>query len=493
MFVKMFSEIRRIFQCDNIGMAERLNTVEAMFSINFQNLPSVEDINLICALVPTRDALTLIFKNDSDDIVSVTNKQTVELDFSPITEGLDQSDNIDIKIQIDKTVFENKFSIYDFDSFTQDLLQRPLIEIMNWFSECLKAQENLMFEVFDYDISLSTRTIAFESSDKVTFKSKINRIQRLNDCKEVSYFYNMNVVEVIPDDFIIEGIVRSGECLKPLFGKLATILSLVYVASSASINDTTVNVQISGQRTTSHELKLNDIHEDETWISIYSWIFTDGNPIDKALIAHNVISLHCKYETLLSLDIIVFDSIKTNYNLYLRNNVNQYLDMKRDIAKFIQNIVTQVGDYALSILGKFKTNLLAIFGFLFTVVLTKIGGTQKWDDIFTRHTVYLIELFVSGSLVYLAICISETHYKLKKTKKGYNELKNNYEDIMSSAELKEAFKDDKLLSDAEKSTKRGMVTWSIIWGSLLVFSILIIEVFTINHGLIVWLWNKVFP
>lgn len=302
----------------------------------------------------------------------------------------------------------------------------------------------------------------------------------------------MNVYEVIPDDFIIEGIMRAGDCLKSLFGKMATVLSLVYVASSAAINDDTVNVQISGQRTTSHELKLNGILEDEKWLSIYSWIFTDGNPTDKALIAHNVISLHCKYEALLNLDATVFDAIKTNYNLYLRNNVNQYLDMKRDIAKFIQNIVAQVGDYAVAILGKFKANLIAIFGFLFTVVLTKVGGTQKWDDIFTRDTIYLIELFVGGSLVYLLICLFETQYKLKKTKQGYSELKENYKDILSDTEIKDAFKADKLLNDTEDSVRKGMIVWSAIWGVLLIVTIIIIEVFTVNHGLIVWLWHKVF-
>ena len=67
------------------------------------------------------------------------------------------------------------------------------------------------------------------------------------------------------------------------------------------------------------------------------------------LIAHNVMSLYCKYESFLNIDETMFDAIKTNYNLYLRTNVSQYLDMKRDIGKFIQNIVTQVSDYALSI------------------------------------------------------------------------------------------------------------------------------------------------
>lgn len=99
------------------------------------------------------------------------------------------------------------------------------------------------------------------------------------------------------------------------------------------------------------------------------------------LIAHNVMSLYCKYESFLNIDETMFDAIKTNYNLYLRTNVSQYLDMKRDIGKFIQNIVTQVSDYALSILSKFKANLIALFVFLFTVVLTNIGNKQNWGDI----------------------------------------------------------------------------------------------------------------
>ena len=363
---------------------------------------------------------------------------------------------------------------------------------MNKFSAWLQTQECLMFEVFDYDISFSTRTMAFESSKNATFNPKITRSQRLNACKDTAYFYNMNAFEVTPDDFIIEGTVRGGENLVPLFGKLSTILSLAYVASSASISDDTISVQISGQRTVNYDLPLIDIKEDEKWQNIYTWIFTDGNPTDKALIAHNVISLHFKFEALLNLDATVFEAIKTNYNLYLRNNVNQYLDMKRDLAKFIQSVVSQVGDYAVAILGKFKNNLFAIVGFLFTVVLTRIGSTQKWDEIFTKHTIYLFELFLFGSVFYLSICFFETRFKLKKTKKSYTDLKENYKEVLSEAELKDAFKDDKLLTDTEKSTKRGMIGWSIAWGLLLVLTIIIIEVFTANNGLIVWLWNKIF-
>lgn len=64
--------------------------------------------------------------------------------------------------------------------------------------------------------------------------------------------------------------------------------------------------------------------------------------------------------------------------------------------------------------------------------------------------------------------------------------------MLTEAEIKEAFSDDKLLHDTERSAKHGMIGWSIAWGLLLVAAIVIIEVFTTNKGLIVWLWNKIF-
>lgn len=492
--MKLFSEIKRIFQCEDICISERMNTVETPtpFIIAVQKLSEVANFQSICDIVPARDTLTITLKNDSGELLIVSNKQSTVIDFSILIDGMAPDDNIEVRVQVDKTVAANRFSIYDFHSFTEDLLHNSLIDILKWFSGHLSSQEYLIFEVFDYDISFSTRTIAFVSNGSYVFSPKVERIQRLRVCKETAYFYNMNAFEVIPEDFIIEGIEQAGNYLRPLFGKLATILSLIYVASSASITESALNIQINGQRTVTRSFEIDAIQENLKWLSIYSWVFTDGNPTDKALIAHNVISLHCKYADLLDIDEKVYDSIRSNYNLYLRNNVVHYLDLKRDISKFIQNVVAQVGDYALSILNKFKTNLIAIFGFLFTVVLTKVGATQKWDNIFSRDTVYIIELVVIGSLVYLGICFYEAHLKLSKTKQSYTALKENYSDVLSETEIKEAFGEDKLLVDTESFARKRIIIWSVIWGSLLVISLFVIEFLTANNGVFVWLFQKIF-
>lgn len=490
--IMLFSEMKRIFKCDNINISERLNTVEASFCIEFQNLPTMEELQYIFSIVPTRDTIELTLKSDSGDIIQITNSRVENCDISKLTDGLSFDDEIDVSIRIDKNDSDNIFSIYDFESFSNDLIRRTTIEVMKWFSDCLKDKDFLRFEVFDYDISFATRTLAFESSSDAVFNPKVNRLQRIRSCRENACFYNMNTYEIIPDDFVVEGVMRAGDRLKSLFGKLATILSLIYVVSSSSISNNDIILQINGQRTTNQMVSFNNIEEDEKWISIYNWIFTDGNPTDKMLIAHNVMSLYCKYANFLSVDETMFDAIKTNYNLYLRTNVSQYLDMKREIGNFIQNVVAQVSDYALSILGKFKANLFAIFVFLFTVVLTDIGTTQDWKDIFTKHTIYIIELFVMGSMVYMIICIFETIYKLKKVRIGYEELKKNYKDVLSDLEISEAFQDDRLFNKANKSAKRGLTGWSIAWGVLLLLCVLIIEFYTTNHGLLVWLWNKMF-
>ncbi len=486
----LFSIINEVFSDTKIDVKERLDTVETCFDIVFDKLPSVEIFNKIIENVPKRDSLKILLMNDSDDMITLTNDCVDTQKYSEFIAEMQNGDNIKISIQIDKTVENNIFSIYSYETFSNDLLSRPVSEIMRWFSSHLSTRASLIFEVFDYDISLSTKTIAFMSTKTATFIPSVDRISRLEGCKSNSSFYNMNLFELIPDDFIIQGVIQNDLGLQPLFNKIATILSIAYVSSSSSLTTDIIHIQINGQRTINYEIPIDSICGDEKWQNIYTWIYTDGNSTDKTLIVHNVITLYCKYESILYLDDTVFEAIKTNYNLYLRNNVDQYINLKRDIAKFIKETVGQVGEYATSILTKFKNNLLAIFGFLFTVVLTRIGNAQKWENIFTKETIYVIEIFVIGSFFYLIICIFETRFKIKKSQYAYFCIKDNYKGVLSAVEIEEAFDDDKLLNETKKCVIKGIAIWSIIWGITLISAVIIIECLTTYQGLIVWMLKK---
>lgn len=493
--MKLFSKFSELFPHSLPQIVERRDTVEATYKHSEVMQINAADIEEIFSLCPKRDLMALMFNNDDEVIFSITSKTVENVDL--FTTLLDDSgcpyEYNELKVQIDKTILDNHFSIFNLESFAKDLLVQPLNEILRWFSIKLEGRDFLIFDVFDSDISFSTGTMAFITNPNSSFSASLSRNKRLLLCQESSFFHNMSTYKLIPEDFMIKGIGQKNNPFKNLFDGISTLLAIIYSSSSSLISDSSFTVQISGHRTTSYTSSFDKIVFNKNWIGLYEWIYTDGNTTDKSIIAHNILSLHCKYSDLLNINETVNESIKSSYRLYLRNNATQYLELKKSISEFIRDVVAKVGDSATIILSQFKTNLLAIFVFLFTVILTKVGATQNWGVIFSRDTIYIIELVLMGSVFHMFFCYFEAKYKLNKTINAYYDLKNNYNELLSELEIREAFGDDQLLQKTKKSTQKGINLWSIMWGLILVAAIIIIECLTTNRGVIFWLINKFFP
>lgn len=203
----------------------------------------------------------------------------------------------------------------------------------------------------------------FMCPDNQKINEEFNRGQRLQDCREISYFYNQDIYELLPDDFKII-VDYEGNPLSELFHKLEAVLALCMLASNSLIQKENLKLQIIGQRSVEYTYALNKIGQNQFLYKIYDWIYSGGSSVDKALIARNIICLHCKYEPLIHLDAKVMAAIVSNYNLYLKENVTQYLELKNKVAEFISGTLSKTGEYATELLDKFKANLIAIFVFL---------------------------------------------------------------------------------------------------------------------------------
>jgi hypothetical protein len=320
--------------------------------------------------------------------------------------------------------------------------------------------------------------MTFSSSERQNIISRDPlRKKRLQDCKGTSYFYNINQFELIPDDFMNE-IDCEGNPFTELFNKILTILSLAYISSTSSINGNSLKGQINGQRIVDFCYELSSVNQNDELFKIYSWIFTDGNSVDKAIIARNIISLHCKYTDLLETDEKTYASIQSNYKLYLKENATQYLELKNKLAEFICDIISKIGDHATMLFGNFKSNLAAIFLFIFSVMLVNITSEQPLNNIFTKDITAIVEFILLGSVGCLIICIVETKYKLKKTKKSYQSLKDNYESILSGSDIDEIFGQDQLLIEAENAVNKGIFWFSVLWGIFLVLAFIFVELAT---------------
>lgn len=491
--VETFSNIFKIETCKT---SERMKILEVSAETTKDHIPSFDIINEFVSSLPSRDKCKISISSTIDDYLELSNKQIQKETYNNFIDQLtDYTDIINVCFSIEKEIIDNTFSIYSFENFTYELLKKNIMEIMKSFSLLLDGLDYLVFELFDSNVLFSTNTIIFKSCDQNSITKKFSRSQRLNSCKDTSYFYNSNNFELIPDDFRIETNFANNP-FETLFNQIETILSLIYIASTSSIEGMVLKGQISGQRNIDFEYDISaGFDPNEVLYKIYNWIYTDGNTVDKAIIARNIISLHCKYTDLLETDEKTYASIQSNFKLYLKDNVFQYLELINKLSAFICDIVTQVGNNAMALLGNFKSNLIALFGFLFSIILVNIVSYQPLDNIFTKDITLLLELVLFVSVGYLVISVIESRYKLKKIKSGYQILKDNYVLLLDEQDINEIFKNDEIMKSVIDEVNRGIAIYTILWSAFLVVALTVLEYISkspIIYPAIVKLYNILF-
>ncbi|SCH67027.1 Uncharacterised protein [uncultured Clostridium sp.] len=474
--MNVLTELQSIFSTDAMKISERSTILEVSFTLSPESFPNDSVLRDFLLSIPVRDTMNMTFVLDSGDSLTLkSNSIFPQQQYKELFSDVSSDSQIDVQIEVKKTVKDGFFSIYSFDYFASDLLSLDIKNVLSIFSALLKDKNYLIFEVFDGNCFFTTETMAFVPESKSSFNGKFPRLSRLDSCNDISNFYNKSLYELLPDDFAIN-IGCNENPLATIFEKICATLSLAYLSTSAVFTDKDeLKVEIIGQRKIEYTYTISEAPINKEFYKIYNWIYTDGNPADKSLIARNIISLHCRYSSLGDIDDKTFSSIQSNYKIYLKENVSQYIDLKNKLAEFICDIVSRTGDYTTMLLSDLKKNLIAIFGFLFTVILANIVSDQPLENIFTKDITIILEIVIAGSIIYLIICNIETRYKLKKAEESYSLLKENYNSILSDVDLQEIFNNDKLLINTVRSVRRGIWAFTIIWLLLLLCMLIILE------------------
>lgn len=480
--------IRQIIQClhkEPSYISERLMVFEAEFKCFRNDLLNVEDLFSIIKNFPSRDNAKISFANDNDGRYTFSNQKDNDKD--SLQEFLQEIDfdeeEIRVRIEIDKKIANNTFSVYCMKLFSADLIAKKTCECMAAFNKLLFGLDYLVFEIFDENCLFSTNTMLFKSVSQESTAIEFSRKSKLEAAKKTTYFYGNNGYDLIPDDFKIN-VHSENNPLREVFTKLKTILSLIYIASSASIEDGILKLQISGQRNLDFSYEIDgdnfQVKNDELF-HIYDWIYTDGNPTDKAIIARNIISLHCKYSQLIDTDEKTYASIQSNYAVYQKNNAAEYLDVKNKLAKFIIDLVSQTGDISLGLADRLKNNLMSFLTFIITVLLTKIASSSATktplnvDSIITKEIAIIMYVILAGSMLFVWASWIEVNHKIQKLSQGYDSLKESYSEILDENDIKNIFKEDKIFKENVAEVVNFRRKLVIGWGVLVAIIFVVVE------------------
>lgn len=280
----MLTELIQAAEVKDIVVSERMKVYEASFKFDIENAPEYDYFFNIIQYISQRDRIRITLQDESERTCDFPGTNVDS--YKKFIEDTLSDEIITVRIRINKEVSENHFSIYSFDKFVEDILSLSIEEVMVSFSCLLKASQNfLVFDVYSPITMFATKTMFFVPNGSSMINTDFNRIQRIQDCKEVSYFYNFDIYEILPDDFKIM-IDYETNPLTELFQKIMVLLAISFIATSSSINDNHLKGVISGQRTTEYCCEINQLQNNNILYSIYEILDNMKKTINKSEIIY---------------------------------------------------------------------------------------------------------------------------------------------------------------------------------------------------------------
>jgi hypothetical protein len=210
-----------------------------------------------------------------------------------------------------------------------------------------------------------------------------------------------------------------------------------------------------------------------------------GNNNDKINIARNIISLNIDKECL-SVDPSVFQSVLSNYKIYEKENVRQYLQVRNKVSELLIDLQEKISAIVDSFIGDFKKNILTLVSFFISVVAIRVVSKGDFVGGFTNEIIGLSVVFLLVSIGLLLYSRWELSKKIDLYNKHYHQIEDRYKDVLSAIELERVFeecdpqKDNTNTSFVLKQKKVYTWLWSL---SILLLFLFLVAVLLINNDI----------
>ena len=191
-------------------------------------------------------------------------------------------------------------------------------------------------------------------------------------------------------------------------------------------------------------------------------------------IARNLISLNCTDTEKLILNPSTLDAIKSNFKIFEKDNVRQYIKVRNEVSKTLLDLQDKVNSTVETFAGDFRKNVVGLGTFFLTLVVVRVVSHGDWNGGFTTQIVFLSFIFIVLSFIILYYSRRVVEKKEALYTKHYDLLRQRYSALLSNEELDELFKDGNPNKYGSHSNyiqwQKNVYTW--IWaGALLIFSI----------------------
>lgn len=429
---------------------------------------AVQDALGLLDSISPRDEYELLL-DAGEERMSVTRLHpSSNLELSRVSSAASLIDAISVSLIIRKKVVDHRESIYFFDRLGEYFDKTPLLDAIGVLAEHL--QEWLQFEVFEPVQSFGTTCIGFSSAGTITtVMPDVSKAKKLEEIRNNSSATGIPS-GVLPSDFFL--LSRSSiATYNRFFDEASAVLSLAFIANTSELSKPNLlsyklygykavmsaNVPASGLVGA-----LKQLYE------IFAWSYEGGSAADKLGLVRNVVSLHLDASGQPQFDDFVIDAIHSNYQIYLKGNIQTYLEVKNKLADLLLESVERTSRLADDVFESFKNNVFVIATFLLTVVVINGLKDTSVATIFSGPYFFLVCFLAVCSGLWLSLIRGDVFSRYQDSKDAMEGvLRTNYEKFLLKAEVDASLQPT--LTRNTTNLEARIRKYSVWWVTMLVF------------------------
>jgi len=464
-FIKLLFTEYNLIQAKETGVL-----FEASFSASGynSNIP-IEEMSTSLDFLQERDRLHLsVSFGDSEPIILSSEKRNLET----FKEKLDaeaihlSGELISISFNITKTVFDSECTIYELDTFTETIDKLTCSQFLTIFSGLLNSTSIIKFKVLNYNSSFYSSSISFSSiNSNINLEIPDKRNQKFDGFKSLCHYSEIDNHKLLPSDFkLIKSDDNQAE-LNRIFNNYSIVFSIIYLFDITSLNDNQLEFKINGYKTINGKVDLSKLNINALveYYDIFDWVYNGGNLNDKIGLARNIITLHFANIGDLDLNGHPFQSVKSSYKVYEKQNIKQYIEIRNKISDQLIDFNNRANKIVETFASGFQKSALALISFYISAVVIRVLSKGEFLNIFSLDATILSIVFVLGSLIYFGVSRWELKEQKERFVNSYNNLKLRYTDLLEEDDIKRILNDDKEFKEDVSFIDKKRKVYSRMW------------------------------
>ncbi|WP_077416133.1 hypothetical protein [Chryseobacterium sp. JV274] len=453
---------------------EDFNEFTIEYSYQAILLPTEETIKNILEEVKNSDICSVYLSIDQGEPIIIKDDNNFSSSFNDLNNLLsshEEGEKINVKINIYKTSTNNQFHFYSKECFFNYIKSFDSLSLANFFSSSVFNHTSKIYILInDFVGTLNSSRFfiaAHYQAEEEDYDYREKRTSNIISNNHSSFFGKL---KVLPEDFIFSGNSEMELATLERFQRLGKILLISSIFDITDLTKENFYYKLNGYKSISESIDVDNINirNLDDFYNIYLWIYSSGSILDKIGLARNLISLHLKKDSSLELEGDVFESLKSSYKIYEKQNVKQYIEVRNKMSDQILDYGKRVASFTDNFANGFQKSALSLVTFFSSLIVTRILATPKNSSDFILYSTLITFVFISITLVYMIISRFELTEQENRFKKSYNDFKIRYTDLLTEEDIARILNNDEEHNSDLLYIKKKKKWYTTLWILVLV-------------------------